>query len=314
MATYLFRRVLALLPVLALVSFLSFGLIRLVPGDPAVALLGENANDPAMLAALRDEMGLNDPFLLQYWHWLVRFVSGDFGRTTSGHSVAQLVGSALVPTVQLSICAMLVALVLGLGMGILAATKERSLVDTTASVLSIVGFAAPGFLIGMVLLYVFAVTLRVLPSGGSVPFWTDPVQSLRSLVLPSIALGIGLAAVLMRQMRSSMLQTLRQDFILVAKAKGLRGRTVLFGHAFKNSLIPVLTVIGMQLGSIFGGVAVIETVFSIPGLGRLSVDAIAGRNYAVLQAVILLSAVIVILANFVTDLLYAWVDPRVRYD
>lgn len=313
MASYLLRRVLTLVPVLFLVSFLSFGLIYLIPGDPAVAILGENANNPALLAALREEMGLDKPFLVQYWNWLNSLLSGHLGETLTGRSVAEQVGAAIWPTIELATLAMIIALTVGLLLGILAAFKERSRIDAVASALSIVGFAAPGFLVGMVLLYAFAVNFPLFPSGGYIPFFENPFESLWAMVLPAAALGVSLSAVLMRQMRTSMLQTLAQDYILVARAKGLAPKVILFRHALKNSMIPVLTIIGMQLGSIFGGVAVIETVFSIPGLGRLSVDAIANRNYAVLQAVILLCALIVIAANFITDLLYALVDPRVRY-
>lgn len=313
MTRFVLRRLLTLIPVLALVSFLSFSLIYLVPGDPAQALLGDNVGDEQLYQQLRSEMGLDKSFLGQFWAWVHDLLTGSLGQSTSGQSVLSQIGASVGPTLQLATMAMVIAIVVGISLGIVAAYRVDTKTDTIISTASVVGFSAPGFLIGILLLYLFSIVWPVFPSGGYIPFLESPLESIQSLVLPAVALSFALTAVLVRQMRGAMLQTLSQDFILVARAKGLSSKSVLLVHAVKNSVIPVLTVIGLQLGTVFGGVAVIETVFSIPGLGRLAVDSIANRNYPVLQAVILFSACIVIAANFLTDLLYAFVDPRVRY-
>lgn len=315
MLKYLLRRLTTLLPVLLLVSFLSFSLIYLVPGDPAAAILGDSVGNTELYNKLRAELGLDRPFLMQYLDWLGGLLKGQLGVSiVAGQSIAEQILESLGPSLMLTVTSMTVAISIGISLGLLAGSSLGTRLDAFLSSVAVVGFSVPGFLVGIMLLYVFTVMWPVLPSGGYVPFTEDPLGCLRSLVLPSLALGSALSAVLMRQMRGSMAKTMHQDFILVAKAKGLPHRTIIVGHALKNSLIPVITIIGLQIGNVIGGVAVIETIFSLPGMGHLAVDSIMSRNYPMLQAVILLTAVAVMLINLAVDLLYAVVDPRIRYE
>jgi len=315
MSIYVLRRLLQMIPVLFLVSVIAFGIILLLPGDPAMAILGpDKARDTAVYQEVRRELGLDKPIPLQYLAWLGKIVVGDFG--TSAHyqaPVSQLIGQSIWPTVQLSLTAMLIALLIAVPIGIVSAAKPGSWMDVVGTTFALSGVAIPNFLLGILLILLFALTLRLLPSGGYVPLTQNPVESLRLMILPAFALGAGLAAVLMRQIRSAMLEVLNQDYVTTARAKGLAGRHVVLRHALKNALIPVLTVIGVQIGRLIGGTVVIETIFAVPGMGKLAVGSIFFRDFPVVQAIVLILGTAILLSNLITDLLYGVVDPRGGY-
>jgi peptide/nickel transport system permease protein len=301
--------------VLLVVSLVAFSIILLLPGDPAIAILGEErSHDRQAYEALRSELGLDQPIPLQYVSWVARAARGDFGVSVRNQQpVALLVAQSLGPTLQLSLMAMLIGLAIALPVGAISAARPNSKADTVGTTFALSGIAMPSFLLGILLIVIFAVWLRVLPSGGYVEPTRNLEQSVRLMLLPSLALGAGLGAMLMRQVRSEMLEVLSQDYVTTARAKGLREGRVVFLHAFKNALIPVITLIGIHIGRLFGGAVVIESIFTIPGMGRLAVQAIFFRDFPVVQAVVLVLAVSVLFANLVTDLVYGLVDPRVRY-
>lgn len=312
---YILRRMAMMPPVLLVVSLVAFSIILLLPGDPAVAILGEErSHDRVAYAALRSELGLDQPIPLQYVGWVARAVRGDFGVSVRNQQpVALLVAQSLGPTLQLSLMAMLIALAIALPVGAISAARPNSKADIVGTTFALSGIAMPSFLLGILLIVIFAVWLRVLPSGGYVEPTRDFQQSVRLMLLPALALGAGLGAVLMRQVRSEMLEVLSQDYVTTARAKGLREGRVVFLHAFKNALIPVITLIGIQIGRLFGGAVVIESIFTVPGMGRLAVQSIFFRDFPVVQAVVLVLAVAVLLSNLIADLVYGLVDPRVRY-
>jgi peptide/nickel transport system permease protein len=315
MGVYLLRRLLQMIPVLFLVSIIAFSIILLLPGDPALAILGpDRARDTQAYQAMRQELGLDRPIPVQYASWLGRILTGDLG--ISAHysaPVTLLIAQSMGPTVQLTISAMLIALLISVPIGIISAARPGSWLDIVGTTFALSGVAIPNFLLGILLILFFALVLRVLPSGGYVPITQNLTESLRLMLLPAFALGAGLSAILMRQIRSAMLEVLNQDYVTTARAKGLSGRTVVLRHALTNALIPVLTVIGVQIGRLMGGTVVIETIFSIPGMGKLAVNSIFFRDFPVVQAVVLILGAAVLLSNLITDLLYGVIDPRVRY-
>ena len=314
MREYLIGRVLQMIPVLLLVTLISFALLFLLPGDPARLILGDQqASDREAYEAVRKELGLDRPVPIQYLDWLGKTVRGDLGKSTRDRQpVAQGIRDRLPVTLQLAAMAMLLALALALPAGIIAAVRPNSPWDRLFSILALTGVAIPNFWLGILLIYGLAIFAKLLPPSGFVPFDEDPALNLKHLVLPAITLGLGLAAVLMRQTRSSLLEVLQQDYIVTARAKGLSARRVVLGHALKNGLIPVITVIGLQIGTLFGGAVITESIFSIPGLGRWSVDSILQRDFPVVQAVCLILALGVLCSNLATDLMYAVIDPRIR--
>jgi peptide/nickel transport system permease protein len=303
-------------PVLVLVSIIAFGIILLLPGDPALAILGEErSHDRAAYQALRTELGLDQPIPVQYVTWAARALHGDLGLSArTRQPVADLVLLSLGPTLELSFLAFAIALVIAVPLGVLSATRPNSAFDLAGTTFALSGIAMPSFLLGILLIFTFGVWLHVLPSGGFVDASRDPAQSLRLMVLPALALGLGLSAALMRQIRSEMLEVFSADFVTTARAKGLREGRVVMEHAFRNALIPVITLIGVQIGRLFGGAVVIETIFAIPGMGRLAVQSIFLRDFPVVQAIVLVMAVAVLLSNLVADVLYGVVDPRVAYE
>jgi peptide/nickel transport system permease protein len=312
---YILRRLAALVPVLFLVSVVTFTVNLLLPGDPALAYIGEaNINDKVMYEAVRQELGLDEPIPVQYVKWLGRAVRGDFGRSIrTRESALEGLMARLPITLQLSVMAMVISLVIAIPLGILSAVRPNSKLDMASTVLAMTGVAIPDFWLAILLIYVFAVWLRLVPSSGYVPLDQGLWLNLQSMILPSIALGMVLSAVVMRQLRASLIEVLRQEYIVVARAKGLRERNVIGRHALKNALIPMVTVLGMQTGRLFGGAVLIETIFSLPGLGRLATDSILFRDYPMLLGVVLILSLSVMLASLVTDLLYAVLDPRIRY-
>jgi peptide/nickel transport system permease protein len=316
MQAYILRRLLLMVPVLVLVSMIAFSILLLLPGDPALAILGpERARDTVAYQALREELGLNRSIPVQYLSWVSKMIVGDFGNSSHYQQpVIALVGQSIWPTVQLALTALVIALVIALPIGILSAIRPGSWLDLIGTTIALSGVAIPNFLLGILMVMLFSLVLRLLPSGGYVPFSQDPVQSMRLMLMPAIALGMGLAAVLMRQIRSAMLEVMSQDYVTTARAKGLAGRNVVLRHALKNALIPVITVIGVQIGRLIGGTVVIETIFSVPGMGKLAVASIFFRDFPVVQVEVLMIGTAILLSNLITDLLYGVLDPRVRYN
>ncbi|HLH73240.1 MAG TPA: ABC transporter permease [Chloroflexota bacterium] len=315
MAQFIVRRLQTLIPVIVLVSMLSFSLILLLPGDPAMMMLGEqNLTDRTAYLALRAELGLDKPIPLQYLDWATRALQGNLGSSLRDHLPIGLeITSHLFPTVELSILAMIFALIIAIPAGTLSALKPGSLLDHVATVIALSGVAVPSFFLGILLIYIFSLGLRLIPPSG----YVSPLESLggnlRLMILPAFALGSAHAAVLTRQIRSALIEVLQQEYIMTARSKGLTEAAVVIGHAFRNALVPVVTIIGLQVGTLIGGAVVIETVFSIPGMGRLIVDSIFQRDFPTVQAAVLILALSVLLANLLTDVLYAYIDPRIRY-
>jgi peptide/nickel transport system permease protein len=287
----------------------------LLPGDPALAYIGEaNMRDKTMYDAMRKELGLDRPIPVQYAKWLGRVLRGDFGRSIRTREPALEGLMARFPvTLHLTAMAMMVALLVAVPVGVLSAVRPNSKADKVGTVLAMSGVAIPDFWLGIMLIYVFSVWFKVLPPSGYVPVSQGLWPSFLSMLLPAIALGMALSAVVMRQLRSSLIEVLQQEYVMVARAKGLAERLVVGRHALKNALIPVVTVIGLQTGRLFGGAVVVETIFALPGLGRLAADSIFFRDFPMLQGVVLILALAVVLANVLTDLLYAFLDPRIRY-
>ncbi|TSD86126.1 ABC transporter permease [Mycobacterium sp. KBS0706] len=305
-------RLAALLPVLLGLCFLSFALLSLVPGDPVTALLGLEA-DPAAAAALRAKYALDQPFLLRFVVWLGHVLIGDFGRSIqTGRPVLEMVLTALVPTLQLGFCALLVSLAIAIPAGVISASRRNSLADFGASLLALFGLSLPSFWLAILLVLFLSIRLSLFPASGYVPFVTAPLEALHHIALPALTLGVGMAAATMRMSRAAMLEALSADYIRTARAKGLPRRRVVWKHALRNALIPVVTLVGLQLGQLMGGVVVTETVFAWPGIGKLTVDAIFARDYPVVQGAILAAAVLFVLINLATDMIYAVLDPRMR--
>jgi peptide/nickel transport system permease protein len=312
MARYLATRLISLVPILFGTSVVAFLLIRLVPGDPAIALLGLEA-DPRSLAALRQQLALDQPIFVQYATWLGHILTGDFGRSIQGgRAVFPLLLGALAPTALLSAAALAISLAIAIPAGIVAAVSRNSGADYTASLLALCGLSLPSFWLGILLILMFSIYLPLFPASGYVSPLVDPVAHLRHLVLPAVTLGAALAAATMRMTRAAMLEVLRADYVRTARAKGLSRRRVIWVHALRNARIPIVTLLGIQLGQLLGGVVITETVFSWPGIGKLTVDAIFARDYPVVQGAVLLTATLFVLINLLTDLVYTVLDPRVR--
>ncbi len=306
---YIARRLVLLVPVLLGISFFAFSLIRFAPGDPVHAALGMDY-DPKVAAQLQHELGLDKPLLEQYVWWLGKVLHGDLGRSiVAGETVQDLILSRLPHTLILSFTSMIVALLIAIPLGILAAIRKDSWIDNGSRILAMLGISMPVFWLGILLLIVFSLQLRWFPAGGSV---TE--RGLSALVLPAITLGASFAALITRMVRSTMLEVLLEDYIRTARAKGLRDLGVYVRHAFKNALIPVVTVVGMQIGLILSGAVLTETIFNIPGLGRLLVEGVSRRDYPLIQGVILVTALTFVFANLLVDVIYVMVDPRIRYE
>jgi peptide/nickel transport system permease protein len=312
MTAYILRRLVMLVPVLIVVGVVVFGLVHLTPGDPAAVILGDRAT-PEDIARLRDQLGLNDPLPVQFVHWFGNVLRLDFGESIFlGEPVTQALLDRVQPTALLTLYALSIQVLIGIPAGVLAAVRYNSPVDRALTVMAISGSAIPTFFLGILLILIFAVRLRWLPSGGYVPFGEDPVAHVKGMLMPAFALGFSAAGLLARLVRSSMLDVLREDYVRTAFAKGLPEQFVIVRHALRNALIPALTVIGISLGALLGGAVVTETVFTIPGMGRLVVQSIARRDYPVIQGAIIAIAMTYVLVNLVVDVLYVYVDPRVR--
>lgn len=313
MLTFVARRLLATVPVLLLVSLGVFLLIHLVPGDPVDVMLGES-QDPVAREALRRDLGFDQPLPVQYVTWLSRIAQGDFGRSVRTHqSVVENVAQRIRPSLELAIFAMVFATLVAFPLGMLAAMHRNSSVDTAATGFVLFGICMPNFVLALLLIFVFGVSLHWLPISSYTDPLQDPINGLRSLALPSITLGLALAAVIARTLRSSLLEALAEDFVRTARAKGLGESMVIVRHALKNALIPVVTVLGLQFGTLIGGAVITEYIFALPGVGRLVVDAVFARDYPLVQGVVLVITLGFILSNLVVDVVYGWLDPRIRY-
>lgn len=314
MGEYIARRVLSMIPVLFIVSVISFGLLYVLPGDPAIAILGENAGNQDTYRSLRRELGLDDPIWVQYYKWLGRVLQGDLGTSIrSGEPVTHLLWERAPVSLYIGVAGMFVSVLIGIPAAILSATRPGSRFDMSATVFGLAGVAIPSFWQALMFIYVFGVMLRWLPPSGYTSPTEDLTLSLKMLIMPAIVLGTGSAAVIMRQARSALIEVLEQDYITVARAKGVIEKRVVAAHAMKNAMIPVLTVLGLQVGSLVSGAAITETVFAIPGVGRTAVDAIFFRDYPVLQGAVLMLTLTVMVVNLLTDLAYGYLDPRIRY-
>ncbi len=312
MIGYLLGRIAQALPVLLLASIAVFLVLRLVPGDPADAIAGEDAS-PEEVDAIREQLGLKDPLPVQYGRWIVDLAQGDLGTSVrTGVPVRRLLSLSLPPTIELAVASYVIAVVVGIPLGTIAGVRPRSAWDWLLSFYTIGTLGVPNFLLGVLLLWLFAVKLGWFPASGRVAFTDDPVQSIKYLALPAFALGSGLAAVLARYTRTTVQAAMGQDYIRTARAKGLGGRDVVIRHALRNSLIPVVTIMALQVGQILAGAVVIERVFTRPGLGRLVVDAILNRDYLIVQSTLIILVVIFVGVNLVADIAYGVLDPRVR--
>jgi peptide/nickel transport system permease protein len=313
MGRFVLGRLTAVIPVLVLVTAGVFLLIHLTPGDPIDAMMAESV-DAGVKAELRRQLGLDQPIHVQYLAWMGRLLHGDLGRSIRNNQpVVEDVGRRIRPSLELALLAMLIALVVAFPLGMLSAARRNTPVDGAGTTFALIGICMPNFLIALLLIFLFGVSLRWLPVSGYTDPLEDPVNGLRSLTLPAITLGLALGAVITRTLRSSLLEALSEDYVRTGRAKGLSERVILGRHALKNSLIPVVTVLGLQLGGLIGGAVVTEYVFALPGVGRLVVDAVFARDYPLVQGVVLLIAVGFILTNLLVDLVYGWLDPRIRY-
>jgi peptide/nickel transport system permease protein len=315
MTAYLARRLVEMVPVVILVTAVSFALIFVLPGDPAMLIIGDrSAGSPELYESLRRDLGLDRPVYLQYVDWLGRVVQGDFGKSTRDREpIVNGLKIRLPITLELSALAMILSLAIAIPAGIVAAVRPNGLWDALGSVVALGGIAMPSFFLAILLIYLMAVQIQWLPPSGYERFTDSPGRNLLLMILPAITLGLGLAGPLMRQVRSGLLEILGQEYITTARSKGLQSRVVLLGHALRNALIPIITVIGLQVGRLLGGTVIVETMFGIPGIGRWAVDSILLRDFPVVQAVCLIMAVGVLLANLLADLIYAVVDPRIGY-
>lgn len=311
MLNFVLRRAVSLAISLLVASVVIFLVLEVLPGDPARFMLGLNAS-PEALAALRTQLGLDAPVLVRYWAWLAGMVSGDFGISyTYRTPVIELIAARLWVSIPLAVYALVLATLIGIPLGVLAATKRNSPIDVGTMGLTQIGIALPNFWFAMLLVLLFSVTLRWFSSGGF-PGWDDPGAAMMALTLPAIALALPQAAILARVMRSSLLDTLDEDYVRTARAKGLTASQALWRHAFRNALIPVLTIMGLQFSFLLAGAIIIENVFYLPGLGRLAFQAITARDLIVVRSVVMILVFAVIVVTFAVDIAYAAVDPRLR--
>ncbi|MGV0085337.1 ABC transporter permease [Rahnella aceris] len=306
------KRLISAIPTLFLVTLMVFSLQKLLPDDPITAMAGEE-RDPAVIAQLREQYHLNDPIPSQYFHWVGNALRGDFGTSLrTQEPVLQLIASKLPVTLELSLLAMIVALIIGITMGVLAAVNKGTWIDNGTNFLALSGISIPHFWLGVLLIMLFSVKLHWLPASGYVPFSEDPLQNLKTMLLPAAVLGTGLSATLMRHTRAAMIAVLKADYIRTARAKGLLPKKVIMKHALRNALVPIITLTTLLFGELLGGAVLSEQVFTIPGFGKMIVDSVFNRDYAVVQGVVMVVAVGFLLMNLLADVLYVLVNPRMR--
>lgn len=312
MLSFIARRLAIAIPTIFLVSVFVFFLQKLLPGDPALVLAGEE-RDPETLAFIREKYHLNEPILTQYFYWVSGMLQGDFGISLrTNQPVLELIGEKLPVTIQLAVMAMVIAMIIGIPAGILSAVRKGTAVDYTANIIALSGLSIPNFWLGIMLIMLVSVHLGWLPASGYESPFVDPVRSLETMIMPAFVLGTALAATLMRHTRSAMLGVLRADYVRTARAKGLQEKVVVLKHAFRNALLPIVTLSALLFGELLAGAVLTEQIFTIPGFGKLIVDAVFTRDYAVVQGVVMCTAVGFILMNLVADVLYFLLNPRMR--
>ena len=313
MVSYILRRVLSTVPVMAIVALFVFSLLYIAPGDPAAVIAGDQAS-PADVERIREGLGLDRPFLVQFGTWLWRILHGDLGTSIfTNLPVSALIAQRIEPTLSLMVLTLVLTILVAVPLGVVAAWKAGSWVDRTIMAFAVFAFSLPVFVVGYVLAYVFALQFEWLPVQGYTPLAEGFWPWLRNLILPAVALGSVYIALIARITRASMLEVLQQDYIRTARAKGLDQRSILFVHALKNAAVPIITVIGIGVALLIGGAVVTESVFAIPGLGRLTIDAILRRDYPVIQGIVLMFSFLYVLVNLMVDVTYTLVDPRIRY-
>jgi peptide/nickel transport system permease protein len=313
MLSYILRRILATLPVMGIVALFVFSLLYIAPGDPAAVIAGDQAS-PADVERIRQGLGLDRPFLIQFGSWLWGILHGDLGTSIfTNLPVASLIAQRIEPTLSLMVLTLILTLVIAVPLGVVAAWKAGSWIDRTIMAFAVFAFSLPVFVVGYVLAYVFALQFEWLPVQGYTPLTAGLGPWLQNLILPSLALGSVYIALIARVTRASMLEVLQQDYVRTARAKGLGQGNILFVHALKNAAVPIVTVIGIGIALLIGGAVVTESVFAIPGLGRLTIDAILRRDYPVIQGIVLMFSFLYVLVNLIVDVTYTLVDPRIRY-
>jgi len=313
LVTFIVRRLLSVIPVMAFVALFVFSLLYLVPGDPAALIAGDQAT-PEQIARVRLALGLDDSFIVRFWRWLWQVLHGDLGVSIfSDLPVTKLIGQRLAPTLSLMLLTIVLSIAIAVPLGVIAAARQGSWIDRGVMAFAVFGFSVPVFVTGYLLAWIFAVKLDLVPVQGYTPLSAGFVPFLANLILPALALSSVYVALIARIARTSVIEVLSQDYIRTARAKGLDERSVLFVHALKNAAVPIVTVIGIGIALLIGGAVVTETVFAIPGIGRLVVDAILRRDYPVIQGVILLFSLTYVFVNLAIDLIYTALDPRVRY-
>lgn len=310
---YLLRRLVFVIPTLLITTFVVFSFILLIPGDPVLTLLGENAT-PEKIAQLREQLGLDQPIIVQYGHWLLNVLQGDLGRSLfTGQSVFEAVTSRLGVTIQLVVVATVISVVSGILLAIVSVYFRNSWIDYFARFISILGASLPNFWIGMLLVVVFSLHLGLVPATGFTSITENPGSFFKSVILPALSMGAIGMAVVTRHLRSSLIEVMESEYIRTAFSKGATRRRAIFHHGLRNAMLPVVTTIGIGFGNAVGGTVVIETIFAIPGTGQLAVNSILQRDFTMLQGVVLVLIVMVIVINFITDIMYALLDPRIEY-
>jgi peptide/nickel transport system permease protein len=313
MSAYIARRLLSMLPVMAIVALFVFLLLHLAPGDPAAIMAGDNAT-PDNIAQIRQKLGLDEPIWKQFVVWIASLAQGNLGNSMFwGDPVTTLIAQRAEPTISLAITTIAVAVIIAVFLGVVAAANAGSFIDRLVMGFAVMGFSVPVFVVGYLLIFLFAIELKWLPVQGYTPFAEGVLPWLRNLVLPSVALGLAYVALIARITRATMLDVLSEDYMRTARAKGVASTPLLLKHALKNAAVPIVTVIGIGVALLIGGVVITETVFNIPGIGRLVVDAIARRDYPIIQGVIMVFSGVYVLVNLLVDLSYTFFDPRIRY-
>lgn len=313
MMFYIGKRCLSTIPVMLIVAVLIFGLLYITPGDPALMIAGDQAT-PAVVERIRQQLGLDLPIYVRFGHWLWDVLRGDFGKSVlSGAPVSNLIAQRIQPTVSLMLATLVISVSVAVPLGVLSAWKRGSLIDRAVMILCVGGFSLPVFVTGYLLAYTFGLQLSWLPVQGYVRIENGVLPWLRGIILPSLALSLVYISLIARITRATMLETMSRDYIRTARAKGVADRSLLFGHALKNAAVPIVTVVGTGVALLIGGSVVAESVFALPGLGRLTIDAIMGRDYPVIQAVVLIFSASYVFVNLIVDLLYTVFDPRISY-
>ena len=313
MYRYIIRRLLASIPVILMVGIITFSILHIAPGDPAVLMAGEEAT-PEDVEKMRVALGFDKPFYVQFTVWVGNLLQGDLGTSIfSKHTITSLMAPRLQPTLSLGLIAIVLSILLGVPMGVMAAWYAGSLADRGVMIFAVLGFSVPVFWLGFIFIWLFAVEIRIFPAVGFVPISDGLLPYLRSLTLPALANAIPFSALVARMTRSTMVEVLQEDYIRTARAKGLAELMVIGRHGLRNASIPIVTVIGLVFAALVSGAVVTETVFAIPGLGRLLVDGVVRRDYPIVQAMLMVTAVAYVFVNLVIDILYAYLDPRIRY-